>query len=211
MSKITKLTQQILVFVFCGFSFCYSNDINSTGIGGEIIRVIKPGVFDYKTNGLLLRMRAWGVAFPSREQPGYNQAISFTETYLIGALNEIKIRQEFDLENLKVVDVSLPSKSTTFSRLAIEEGIGWHMEQETNRHGFWLWHNSVPKEKTWVFGQQVLTMNLNPPVKFSVQNLQHFQGLSLEMASFRLFDIGLPVSGKYTDLDVHSTKEDGVN
>ena len=109
MSKITKLTQQILVFVFCGFSFCYSNDINSTGISGEIIRVIKPGVFDYKTNGLLLRMRAWGVAFPSREQPGYNQAISFTETYLIGALNEIKIRQEFDLENLKVVDVTLPS------------------------------------------------------------------------------------------------------
>ena len=154
MSKITKLTQQILVFVFCGFSFCYSNDINSTGISGEIIRVIKPGVFDYKTNGLLLRMRAWGVAFPSREQPGYNQAISFTETYLIGALNEIKIRQEFDLENLKVVDVSLPSKSTTFSRLAIEEGIGWHMEQETNRHGFLVMAQLRAKRKLGCLGNR---------------------------------------------------------
>jgi len=155
MLNFRKLTQQYLIVVCSGLNLCFSDDINSTGINGDIIRVIKPGVFDYSTDGLLLRMRAWGVGFPTREQPGYNRAISFTETNLIGAVNEIKIRNEFDLENLKVVDIILPSRSTTFSRLAIEEGIGWHLENETNRHGFLVMAQLRAKRKSlgvWATG-----------------------------------------------------------
>jgi hypothetical protein len=155
MITFKKCTQQFLIVALSGLNLCFSDDINSTGFNGEIIRVIKPGVFDYSTNGLLLRMRAWGVGFPTREQPGYNQAISFTETNLIGVLNEIKTKREFDLENLKVVDITLPLRSTTFSRLAIEEGIGWHLEKETNRHGFLVMAQLRAKRKSlgvWATG-----------------------------------------------------------
>jgi len=143
-----KLCQKIVLFFLCGLKMCYSSDNNSTRIIGEIIRVIKPGVFDYKIHGYFIRMRAWGVGFPEREQPGYDQAISFTEAHLIGDLIEIKIKREFDLENLKVVDILLPSRSTTFSRLAIEEGIGWHLENETNRHGFLVMAQLRAKRKS---------------------------------------------------------------
>ena len=36
-----------------------------------VVRIIQPGVFDYQSSEYLIRMRAWGVGFPQRNQPGY--------------------------------------------------------------------------------------------------------------------------------------------
>jgi hypothetical protein len=113
----------------------FAEDGNRTGIRGEIIRVIKPGVFDYQVDGYILRLRAWGVGFPKRGQPGFNDALAFTERILIGSPNSVVIKQEFDLENLKVADIELPNISTTFSKLTINQGVGWHNEKESGRFG----------------------------------------------------------------------------
>lgn len=114
------------------------NDSNVTKSKVEIVRVIKPGVFDYQSENFMVRMRAWGVGFPKRDQPGYNEAITFTEQKLLSHSTEIKIRQEFDLQNIKVVEVSTMGGAMNFSREAISLGIGWHLEKETNRYGPFL-------------------------------------------------------------------------
>ena len=111
------------------------SDNNESVVKEEAIRIIKPGVFDYQARDFLLRMRAWGVGFPMREQPGYNEAISFAEGMLLGFSLKINIKQEFDPSNLKVVQVVISKGNTDFSREAIAQGIGWHLDKETNRYG----------------------------------------------------------------------------
>ena len=110
-------------------------DDNESSLKPEAIRIIKPGVFDYQDENFLIRMRVWGVGFPEREQPGFNNAISFSESMLLGLPITINVKQEFDSENLKVVQVILVESKKDFSREAISNGIGWHLEKETNRYG----------------------------------------------------------------------------
>lgn len=126
-----------IIFSNAPFVRAYTDglDRNRTLIKKEIIRVIKPGVFDYQADSYLIRMRAWGVEFPQRGQPGFKEALSFTEQKLLSTESEIVVKQEFDLQNLKVVDVSLLKGSVNFSREAISLGFGWHSEKETNRYG----------------------------------------------------------------------------
>jgi hypothetical protein len=112
-----------------------ADDNNESVVKEEAIRIIKPGVFDYQAKDFLLRMRAWGVGFPRREQPGYNEAISFAEGMLLGVSLKIDVKQEFDPSNLKVVQVIISKGRTDFSREAIAQGIGWHLDKETNRYG----------------------------------------------------------------------------
>ncbi len=100
-----------------------------------VVRIIQPGVFDYQSRDYLVRMRAWGVEFPLRNQPGYNEAIHFTEKNLLNKNLEFVLKQEFDLQNLKVVDIYTGVSKENFSQLAIEEGIGRHIESETDRNG----------------------------------------------------------------------------
>ncbi len=144
-----KFLLQILKFGFLFFSIfldCFSksevsgirisqNDGNKTLLKEEIIRVVQPGVFDFQSKDFIIRMRAWGVSFPQRNQPGYNEAIAFTEKMLLSTSPKIKIKQEFDIRNLKVVEVLLVNGSLNFSRDAISKGIGWHLDKETNRYG----------------------------------------------------------------------------
>ena len=111
------------------------NDNNGSVVKEEAIRIIKPGVFDYQGKDFLLRMRAWGVGFPRREQPGYNEAISFAEGMLLGVSLKINMKQEFDPSNLKVVQVIISKDGSDFSREAIAQGIGWHLDKETKRYG----------------------------------------------------------------------------
>ena len=112
-----------------------AKDSNSTQFKEEIIRVINPGIFDYQSKDFMIRMRAWGVEFPQRGQPGHNEAITFTEQKLLSTSPNIQIKQEFDIKNLKVVELTLLKGQMNFSREAISLGIGWHMEKETNRYG----------------------------------------------------------------------------
>jgi len=131
-----------LVFLFSVFSLHGitpdSLDANETAHRNEIIRVIKPGVFDIQTQDFLIRMRAWGVEFPKRGQPGYEAALSFTEKKLISTVPRISIKREFDDFNLKVVDIELFDQKVNFSKEAILLGIGWHNEKETGRFGPYL-------------------------------------------------------------------------
>jgi endonuclease YncB( thermonuclease family) len=112
-----------------------TNESNSTNFKEEVVRVIKPGVFDYQSTRFMVRMRVWGVEFPQRGQPGYNEALTFSEQKLLSSSPNIQLRQEFDLQNLKVVEVKLMKGQMDFSREAISLGIGWHLEKETNRYG----------------------------------------------------------------------------
>ena len=101
----------------------------------EVLRVLSPGVFDVTVGNFQVRFRAWGVGFPKRDQPGYREALRFSEQQLLASKVNLKTKQEFDLKNLKLVDVLPVGSQTTFSRQAILSGHGWHLEKETNRYG----------------------------------------------------------------------------
>ena len=111
---------------------------NRTWSPPQIIRVIQPGVFDVQASNFIIRMRAWGVGFPQRGQPGYDQALSFTESKLVSTSPNLIIKREFDEKNLKVAEILLSDGSLNFSRDAIGLGIGWHLEKETSRYGPFL-------------------------------------------------------------------------
>jgi len=138
----------IFSILFRGLFVCLGNvpvstnssqtDQNGTSSPSQIIRVIQPGVFDVQTREFIVRMRAWGVGFPQRGQPGYDQAISYTENKLVSTKPEFRIKREFDEKNLKVTEVLLLDGSLNFSRDAIALGVGWHLEKETNRYGPFL-------------------------------------------------------------------------
>ena len=115
-----------------------ATDQNRSSTPSQIIRVIQPGVFDVQTNQFIVRMRAWGIGFPQRGQPGYDQAISYSENRLVSTKPEFRIRREFDEKNLKVTEVLLLDGSLNFTKDAIALGIGWHLEKETNRYGPFL-------------------------------------------------------------------------
>ena len=131
-----------LIFLFSAFSLHGNTpdslDANESALGNEIIRVIQPGVFDIQSQDFLIRMRAWGVEFPKRGQPGYEAALAFTEKKLISTVPRISIKREFDDLNLKVVDIELLDQKVNFSKEAILLGIGWHNETETGRFGPYL-------------------------------------------------------------------------
>ncbi|NDH17447.1 MAG: hypothetical protein EBY48_10315 [Opitutae bacterium] len=95
-----------------------------------VIRVIEPGIFDYQSADYIVRMRAWGVSFPSRSNPGYKEAIQFSEELLLDSNLSISVKKEFDPQNYKVVDIFIHAQSKSFSTLCIEQGIGWHNEKE---------------------------------------------------------------------------------
>jgi hypothetical protein len=144
---------------------------NSSQQMKSIIRVIKPGIFDYQSNEYLIRMRAWGVGFPARDQPGFNEAINFTETKLLNASVRMKVKSAFDAQNLKVVDVLIGEDQTSFSQEAITQGIGWHLEKETNRHGVFIISQIKAKRKNlgvWkhenAYNQQELQPSIPVPM-----------------------------------------------
>jgi len=103
--------------------------------GHEVLRVLSPGVFDVKAGAYMVRFRAWGVGFPKREQPGFREALRYTEEQLLGVGVELELKREFDADNLKLVEVRPVGGSVTFSRNAILSGHGWHIEKETGRYG----------------------------------------------------------------------------
>ena len=111
------------------------SDQNDTKIKLEVIRVVKPGIFDLQTNDYVVRMRIWGTSFPQRGQPGYEEAISFCETKLLSTSPLIEVVRTFDENNLKVVKLRIQEDGKDFTSESIANGIGWHNEKETGRFG----------------------------------------------------------------------------
>ena len=110
-------------------------DRNQSLVKNEVIRVVQPGVFDYQSNEYVVRLRLWGIGFPERDQPGFNDAISASERLLLGVPIDISVKQEFDSKNLKVVQVHGQIKKNDLGREIISQGFGWHLEDETDRYG----------------------------------------------------------------------------
>jgi len=104
---IALITYSFPLFFIC--QLLQSED-NKTQSHNGVIRVIEPGVFDYQSSEFLVRMGLWGVNFPSKEQPGFMEAINFCEEKLLNSDSEIKVRKEFNSENIKLVEV-YPAKS----------------------------------------------------------------------------------------------------
>ena len=164
-------------------SFSEVNAENATPQKRGVIRVLEPGVFDYQSSDYLVRMRAWGVSFPTRSNPGYKEAIRFSEDLLLDTNLSITVKKEFDLQNYKVVDIFLHPYSKSFSTLCIEQGVGWHNEKETNRHGVFVisqikakrqnlgvWKDGLPSEG------QVLENTIPTPVLKSMIGQNPFVG-----------------------------------
>jgi len=124
-----------------------SPDDNKTLSDQGIVRVIQPGIFDYQFKQYLIRMRAWGVKFPARDQLGYKEALRFTETKLLNNTISIVVKKDFDQNNIKVVDILLGAESVSFSQESILGGFGWHVENETSRHGAFIISQIKAKRK----------------------------------------------------------------
>ena len=136
-----------------------------------VSRVVQPGVFDYQSDKFLIRMRAWGVVFPRRGQPGYEEAFTFSEKYLLDRNITFEVKTEFDQQNLKVVDVWVGLDQENFSRVSIEYGIGWHNEMETNKAAQLVISQLKAKRKQlgiWNSGTEYQSVenanNLSPPL-----------------------------------------------
>ena len=128
----------IFIVTVISVSSVFSIDQNSTEseqVKPDVIRVLEPGVVDYQGSRFIIRIRAWGVSFPQKGQPGYQEAINCTEKELLGTSPAVSVKKTFDEKNLKVADLTMRSNESGFSKFAIENGIGWHDEKETSRYG----------------------------------------------------------------------------
>ena len=47
----------------------------------------------------------------------------------------ISVKKEFDLKNLKLVEVYLKAEKESLNLMCLRQGLGWHNETETFRHG----------------------------------------------------------------------------
>ena len=139
--NILQLNLSVLLICIVGFfsdlTLSANEDSNESN-DFEVIRIVQPGIFDLQTESMLVRIRAWGVAFPDRGQPGYDDALGFTERNLIATRPQILIKTEFDVNNLKLAEVILLDGEFNFSKEAISLGVGWHLENETGRYGPYL-------------------------------------------------------------------------
>ncbi len=137
--KLSVIFYIVNLYIFLlpksSFAVEATDDSNGTELKLEVIRVVKPGIFDLQAKDYVVRMRIWGVSFPQRGQPGYEQSISFCETKLLSTSPLIEVVRTFDENNLKVVKLRLRDGGKDFTTESIANGIGWHNEKETGRFG----------------------------------------------------------------------------
>ena len=63
----------IIVLPLSSLVLIGESDNNQSLKGFDVIRVLKPGIFELKTEDYLVRMRTWGVGFPVRTNPVMNR------------------------------------------------------------------------------------------------------------------------------------------
>lgn len=76
-----------------------------------------------------------GSRIPKNNQPGYHQALSFCEGKLLGSKVSLVVKQEFNKANIKLAEVFLENESDSLNLQCIKDGVGWHDEAESSRHG----------------------------------------------------------------------------
>jgi hypothetical protein len=101
----------------------------------EVVRVPEPGILHVKAAGLEVRLKAWGIGYPRRDQPRYREALRFAEETLLGLQVKLQIKREFDPDGYKQVLVVPKGDTISFNRSMIARGHAWHLEQVTKRYG----------------------------------------------------------------------------
>lgn len=163
---------------------------NKTQSHNGVIRVIEPGVFDYQSSEFLVRMGLWGVNFPSKEQPGFMEAINFCEEKLLNSDSEIKVRKEFNSENIKLVEVYPAKSNESLNLICIRQGLGWHKEGETSRYGPYVLAQIRAKRGElgiWANGfnyENIKQIPMKPVLPSVLGNSPIFTGLKYWVTSF---------------------------
>tara|TARA_Y100001934_G_scaffold91314_1_gene112972 strand:+ start:384 stop:1172 length:789 start_codon:yes stop_codon:yes gene_type:complete len=120
----------------------------------EVIRVPEPGLLHVKAAGLEVRLKAWGIGWPRRNQPRYREALRFAEEELLGLKVRVEVKREFDPEGYKQVLVYSEGGTVSFNRSMISKGHAWHLEKVTKRHGpFALAQIKAKRERSGVWGE----------------------------------------------------------
>ena len=89
----------------------------------------KPGILIFRQMIMSFECES-GYFFPTKGQPGYEEAISFCETNLLSTSPLIEVVRTFDENNLKVVKLRLQAGGKDFTTESIGNGIGWHNERK---------------------------------------------------------------------------------
>jgi endonuclease YncB( thermonuclease family) len=120
----------------------------------EVVRVPEPGIFHVKAGGLEVRLKAWGIGCPKRDQPIYREALRFAEDHLLGLKVKLEVKREFDPDGYKQVMAYPEGDSVSFNRAMITNGYAWHMEKVTKRlGGFAIAQIRAKRNRTGVWGQ----------------------------------------------------------
>lgn len=184
---IALITYSFPLFFIC--QLLQSED-NKTQSHNGVIRVIEPGVFDYQSSEFLVRMGLWGVNFPSKEQPGFMEAINFCEEKLLNSDSEIKVRKEFNSENIKLVEVYPAKSNESLNLICIRQGLGWHKEGETSRYGPYVLAQIRAKRGElgiWANGfnyENIKQIPMKPVLPSVLGNSPIFTGLKYWVTSF---------------------------
>ncbi len=101
----------------------------------EVVRVPEPGVLHVQASGLEVRLKAWGIGCPKRDQPGYREGLRFAEEELLGLKVKLVVKREFDPDGYKQVLIYPEGETTSFNRSMISRGHAWHLEKDTKRFG----------------------------------------------------------------------------
>lgn len=101
----------------------------------EVVRVLEPNIFLVNAAGLEVRLKAWGIGCPRRDEPGYRAALRFAEEQLLGLKVRLEVKREFDPDGYKQVLAYPKGDKINFNRSMISQGHAWHLEKVTKRHG----------------------------------------------------------------------------
>ena len=120
----------------------------------EVIRVSEPNIFHVKAAGLEVRLKAWGIGCPRRNQPQYREALRFAEEELLGLKVKLEVKREFDPDGYKQVLLYPEEGKTSFNRSMIARGFAWHLDKDTKRFGpFSLAQIKAKRERSGIWGE----------------------------------------------------------
>jgi len=178
--------------LFFAWNQVCATDANQSVPLREVVRVIAPGVFDYQSPDYLVRFSLWGVGFPKNNQPGYDQALSFCEVKLLGSTVSLVVKKEFNQENIKLAEVFLENDNDSLNLQCIKNGVGWHDEVESLRHGpFVLAQIRSKRANMGVWGRDFDYQQLagrdstpNPVLPSMIGKSPFFSGLKYWVTSF---------------------------
>jgi len=178
--------------LFFAWNQVFATDGNHSVPLREVVRVIAPGVFDYQSSDYLVRFSLWGVGFPKNNQPGYDQALSFCEGKLLGSTVSLVVKKEFSQENIKLAEVFIENENDSLNLQCIKNGVGWHDEVESLRHGpFVLAQIRSKRANMGVWGRDFDYQQLagrdstpNPVLPSMIGKSPFFSGLKYWVTSF---------------------------